>query len=109
MTTGHLPTEEITRNRKRLKKISANSFIAKEIFNGQHRKKLKIPLFINYYNYYMNSVNVANQLRVTATVHFSRNEKEFFPNIFWVINIILINSWKIYESLYSPFLLPTQK
>ena len=82
MTTGHLPTEEITRNRKRPKKISANSSIAREIFDGQHRKKLKIPLFIDCYNYYMNSVDVANQLRATAIVHFSRNEKEFFPGVF---------------------------
>src|SRR5205814_10346617 len=50
-----------------------------------------------------------NQLRATATVYFSRNEKEFFPGIFWAIDIILTNCWKIYESLYSPFLSSTQK
>ena len=82
MTTGHLPTEEITRLRKRPKKTSTNSTIAREIFDGQHRKKLKIPLFINCYNHYMNSVDVANQLRATAIVYFSRNEKEFFLDIF---------------------------
>ena len=38
MTTGYLPIEEITRNRKRLKKIFTNSFIAKEIFNRQYYK-----------------------------------------------------------------------
>jgi hypothetical protein len=52
----------------------------------------------------MNSVDIANQLRATATVHFSRNEKEFFPGMFWAIDMILTNCWKIYESLYSPFL-----
>ena len=57
----------------------------------------------------MNSVDVANQLRATATVHFSRNEKEFFPGIFWAIDMILTNCWKIYESLYGPFLSSTQK
>ena len=91
MTTGYIPTKEITRNRKRPKKTSTNSTITKEIFNGQYRKELKIPLFINYYNYHINSVDVTNQLRVIITVHFSRNEKEFFPGIFWTINIILIN------------------
>jgi hypothetical protein len=60
MTIRHLPTEEITRNRKRPKKTSTNSSIAREVFNGQHRKQLEIPLFIDYYNYYMNSVDVAN-------------------------------------------------
>jgi rubredoxin len=52
----------------------------------------------------MNSVDIANQLRATATVHFSRNEKEFFPGMFWSIDMILTNCWKIYESLYGPFL-----
>ena len=57
----------------------------------------------------MNSVDIANQLRATATVHFSRNKKEFFPGMFWSINMILTNCWKIYESLYDPFLSSTQK
>jgi hypothetical protein len=109
MTTGHLPTEEITRDRKRPKKTSTNSSIAREVFDGQHRKKLKIPLFIDCYNHHMNSVDVANQLRATATVHFSRNEKEFFPGMFWSIDMILTNCWKIYESLYGPFLSSIQK
>ena len=91
MTTGHVPIEEITRNRKRPKKTSTNSTIAREVFDGEYRKELNIPLFIDHYNHYMNSVDVANQLRATATVHFSRNEKEFFPGIFWSINIILTN------------------
>src|SRR5437762_3250728 len=109
MTTGHIPTEEITRNRKRPKKTSINSTIVREIFDGQYRKELKIPTFINYYNHYMNLVDVANQLRAIATVYFSRNEKEFFPGIFWAIDIILTNYWKIYESLYGPFISPTKK
>jgi hypothetical protein len=82
MTTEHLPTEEITRDRKRPKKISTNSSIARKIFNRQYRKQLEIPLFIDYYNYYINSVDITNQLRATVTVYFSRNKKEFFPRIF---------------------------
>ena len=109
MTTGYLPTEEITRDRKRPKKISTNSSIVREVFDGQHCKKLEIPLFIDCYNHHMNSVDVANQLQATATVHFSRNEKEFFPGIFWSIDMILTNYWKIYKSLYGPFLSSTQK
>ena len=71
MTTGHIPIEEITRNRKWPKKTSINSTIAREVFDRQHRKELEIPIFIDCYNHYMNSVDVANQLRATATVHFS--------------------------------------
>jgi hypothetical protein len=82
ITTGHLLIEEITRNRKRLKITSINSSIVREVFNRQHRKQLEIPLFIDYYNYYINLVDIANQLRATTTIHFSRNKKEFFPRIF---------------------------
>ena len=82
MTTGHLPTEKITRDRKRPKKTSTNSSIAREVFDGQHRKQLEIPLFIDCYNHYMNSVDIANQLRAIAIVYFFRNKKEFFPGIF---------------------------
>src|SRR5436190_11373206 len=89
------------------KKTSTNSTITREVFDGQHHKELEIPLFINCYNHYMNSVDVANQLQATATVHFFRNEKKFFPGIFWTINMILTNSWKIYESLYGLFLSPS--
>jgi hypothetical protein len=60
MTTGHLPTEEITRNRKRPKKTSINFTIAKEAFNREYRTLLKISLFIDCYNHYMNSVDVIN-------------------------------------------------
>ena len=91
MTTGYLPTEKITRYRKRPKKTSINSTITKEVFDGQYYKELEIPLFIDCYNYHMNLVDVANQLRATVTVYFSRNEKEFFPKIFWAINMILTN------------------
>jgi hypothetical protein len=91
MTTGHVSTEEITRNRKRLKKISINSIIAREIFDKEYRKELEIPLFIDYYNHYMNLVDVANQLRATIIVYFGRNEKEFFSGMFWAIDMILTN------------------
>ena len=91
MITGHTPTKEITRNRKRPKKTSINSTIVREVFDGQYRKEFEIPIFTDYYNYYMNLVDVANQLRAIVTVYFSRNEKEFFPRIFWAIDIILTN------------------
>lgn len=60
MTTGHVPIEEIIWNQKRLKKSSTNSTIVREVFDGEYRKKLEIPLFIDCYNHYMNSVNIIN-------------------------------------------------
>ena len=62
---GHSVThgiEEITRNRRRPKKTSINSSIAREASDGQYCKELEIPTFIDYYNYYINSVDVINQL-----------------------------------------------
>src|SRR6266480_218390 len=109
MIIGHIPTKEITRNRKRPKKTFINSTIAREAFDKQYRKELEIPLFIDCYNHHINSVDVANQLRVIVIVYFSRNEKEFFLRMFWAIDMILTNCWKIYESLYGPFISPTEK
>jgi hypothetical protein len=60
MIIGHVLTEEITRNRKRPKKTFTNFIIAKEVYDGKYRKLLEIPLFIDCYNHYMNSVNVIN-------------------------------------------------
>ena len=60
MTIDYIPTEEITRNQKRPKKTSTNSTIVREVFDRQNRKKLEIPTFINYYNHYINLVNVTN-------------------------------------------------
>ena len=91
MTIGHVPINEITRNRKRPKKSSINSIITREVFDEECRKELETPLFIDYYNHYRNLVDVANQLRATAIVYFSRNEKEFFPGMFWTIDMILTN------------------
>jgi hypothetical protein len=60
MTTDHVLTEEITRNQKRPKKTFINFTIAKEVFDGQNRKELKIFIFIDCYNHYMNLVDVIN-------------------------------------------------
>jgi hypothetical protein len=52
----------------------------------------------------MGQVDVANQLRASYTVHFQRNLKEFFPGMFWLIDLVCTNTWKIFQSLNSNFL-----
>jgi hypothetical protein len=52
----------------------------------------------------MGQVDVANQLRAPYTVHFNRNSKEFFPGMFWLINMVNTNCWKIFQSLNKSFL-----
>ncbi len=43
----------------------------------------------------MGGVDQANQLRAFFTTHFSRNRKEFFPEVFFAIDIAVINSYKL--------------
>ncbi len=40
-------------------------------------------------------VDQSNQLRAAFTTHFARNRKEFFPKLFFVINIAVVNSYKL--------------
>jgi ribosomal protein L14 len=60
MIIDYASAEKIIRNRKRPKKTSINSIIAREVFDEQYRKELKIPLFIDYYNHYINLVDAIN-------------------------------------------------
>jgi hypothetical protein len=92
MTTGHSLSEEITRLRKRPKKTSANAAITWPAFNGQPKKEMSIPVLIDMYNHFMGGVDIANSLRATATTHFNRCQKEFFPGIFFYIDLVTINS-----------------
>ncbi len=43
----------------------------------------------------MGGVDQANQLRAAFTTHFSRNQKEFFSEVFFAINIAVVNSYKL--------------
>ena len=52
----------------------------------------------------MGQVDLANQLRAPYTAHFNRNSKEFFPGMFWLINMVNTNCWKIFQSLNKSFL-----
>jgi hypothetical protein len=104
MTTGHLVDEEILRLRKQPKKTASQAAITWKPFEGNVRKELPIPTFIDGYNHYMGQVDVANQLRASYTVHFNRNLKEFFPGMFWLIDLVNTNIWKIFQSLNMSYL-----
>ena len=53
----------VKRLRRRPSKIAINTRTSRAIFEEQVRKELSIPEFINIYNYYINRVDNANQLR----------------------------------------------
>jgi hypothetical protein len=46
--------------KKRLTKTLINRRIVRQVFNSEPTKELRIPCFINNYNYYMGGVNLAN-------------------------------------------------
>ena len=104
MTTGYRLDETVIRSRKRPKKTSANSAITWPVFEGSARKNLSVPTFIDIYNRFMGGIDISNSLRATATSHFNRCQKEYFPGMFFCLDSATTNAYKIYQSLYGPFL-----
>ena len=47
----------------------------------------------------MGGIDQSNQLRAAFTTHFPRNLKEFFPGMFWAIDLAVYNSWKLHLAL----------
>jgi hypothetical protein len=50
----------------------------------------------------MGGINQSNQLRALFTTYFSRNQKEFFLDAFWAIDIAVYNSYKLHLALDGP-------
>ena len=104
MTTGYNLTKEIQKERKRPKKSSTNASVARDAFGEEVRKVLPIPGVIDGYNTSMNMVDQANQLRSYFTTLPNRTEKEFFPGVFWSLDFILVNCYKIFIIIYPEYL-----
>jgi hypothetical protein len=95
ITSGCRIEPKILRNRKRPKATSINAKIVREPFGDESIKLLPIPVFIDDYNHYINGVDRANQLRSSFTIHFKRNQKEFFPGVFFSLDLAAKNSYKL--------------
>ena len=63
MSTVSNGKEIVKRLRRRLAKIAINARSSRAIFGEMTIKELDIPVFIDMYNYYINGVDNANQLR----------------------------------------------
>ena len=96
MTSGISLPELVKRERKRPRKSVSNSTITRKSFRDQSTKILSIPLYIDYYNHYMKGIDQANQFRVVFIIHFQRNLKEFLLGVFWCLDLIVTNSYKLY-------------
>ena len=99
MTTGFRLSEIVYRRRKRPKKTASNAKTTRKPFGDQPTKILPIPLFIDSYNRYMGGVDQANQLRAAFTTHSRRNLKEYLPGVFWCIDLVVTNSYKLYLAI----------
>ena len=65
--------DSISRLRRRSIKIATNARTSRASFGEDHVKQLDIPEFINLYNHFINSVDVADQLRsyyTTQRIYF---------------------------------------
>jgi len=77
--------------------------VARDAFSEEVRKILPIPGVIDGYNTSMNMVDQANQLRSYFTTLPNRTEKEFFPGVFWSLDYILVNYYKIFIIIYPEY------
>ena len=67
MSTVSNNRDIVTRLRRRLIKIAINARTSRALFLEKNVKELNIPEFINLYNYFMNNIDVADQLRLYYT------------------------------------------
>jgi hypothetical protein len=100
MTTGYNLKEELEKERKRPKPTSTSAAASRAAFGDEYRKILPIPGVIAGYNDSMGQVDAANQLRSYFTALPNRCEKEFFPGVFWSLDVALVNCYIIYKTLY---------
>ena len=108
MSTVSNGRKTVKRLRRRPAKIATNARTSRAIFGEMTTKELDIPEFINMYNYYMNGVDNADQLRCyysTQRVHF----KNWKPLWHFLLDITIVNSYKIHhcapkESVYQSWI-----
>ena len=67
--------DSVERLRKRPKFTSINARIVRPVFGNKFTKRLRIPNIIDVYNYGINRIDTANQLRTAFTYYRPRNRK----------------------------------
>ena len=90
--TIHTTQDFITRQRKRPAKTSTSGRIVRLVFGDNPIKVLEIPVFIDDYNHNMGGIDIANQLRVSFETHRT-TLRNWWPLFYWLIDIIIINSY----------------
>jgi Transposase IS4 len=93
--------DTIIRNRKRPKLTSTNARITRPIFGDLYRKELPIPRVIDDYNYYMNGVDLANQLRAWMTCSRPGIYKAWHLLWYWLLDTCACNAYLIWKSSHT--------
>ncbi len=82
--------------RKRPPKTSTNGRIVRPVFGDAPKKELQIPCFIDDYNQYMGSVDLANQFRESYETH-RITLRVWWPLFYWLIDVACINAYRLYQ------------
>ena len=77
----------------------------RSVFDKTVKKKVKIEYYRsniqNFYNFYMNSVDVADQLRNSyGFQHWIRNRKWWWALFMWGFGVLLVNTYIIYKTAH---------
>ena len=92
MTTAYSIKETTPRLRKRPALKSTNARIVRPVFGDCVNKWLEIPTAIDEYNHGMNSVDRANQIRQSYTVHRPQNYRVWRPEWYWLLDSAATNA-----------------
>ena len=92
--TIHEASSWVTSKRNCLSKTSTNANITREVFGDLPFMDLDIPAFINDYNHYMNSVDLANQHRQSYNTQ-KIAYRTWIPLFHWILDQAAINAYKI--------------
>ena len=92
----------VIRQRKRFALTFTNAKTFKIVFENEVVKELIILDFIDFYNHYMNDVNVANQLRCYYNIQ--RVHKKTWKSLWhFLLNTTICNNYKIVNAIELKF------
>ena len=90
----------VERNRKRPRIHQHNKKSVLDVFGNASVKNLRIPRVIDDYNYNMNGVDVADQLRSYYDTHIV-TRRNWYPIFFWILDTCIINAFIMSKSIAS--------
>ena len=85
---------EVERERRRPRETSTNATKVRTVFGSSPRKKLRILKVVDDYNFNMDGVDIADQLRS----YYSTQQTAFrnwMPLFFWLLDTVIVNAFLI--------------